>query len=113
MQQQVKPFLYQLFTFIQEVLANFQCKKQNFWVHEIEKWSNLSLGARVIGTVSTEEKAKLVKELGCDEVIIYTQKDFVEETLRLTNGNGYIFSFFSSLTTRVQAVYDSVMKRSP
>lgn len=46
------------------------------------------LGARVLGTVSTEEKAKIAKEAGTDEVIIYTKQDFVTEVKRLTNGHG-------------------------
>jgi NADPH2:quinone reductase len=45
-------------------------------------------GGRVIGTVSTEEKAKIARQAGADEVILYTQQDFVEETKRLTGGNG-------------------------
>jgi NADPH2:quinone reductase len=53
-------------------------------------------GARVIGTVSTEEKAKLAREAGADEVILYTQTDFETEVKRLTNGAG------------VNVVYDSV-----
>ncbi len=55
-------------------------------------------GARVIGTVSTEAKAKLAREAGADEVILYTQKDFEVEVKRLTDGKG------------VQVVYDSVGK---
>jgi NADPH:quinone reductase len=55
-------------------------------------------GARVIGTVSTEEKAKLAREAGVDEIIFYTQKDFEAEIKRLTQGKG------------VQVVYDSVGK---
>lgn len=54
------------------------------------------LGARVIGTVSTETKAALAREAGADEVILYTQQDFVIETRRLTGGAG------------VHVVYDSV-----
>lgn len=46
------------------------------------------LGARVLGTVSSEEKAKIAKEAGADEVIIYTKNDFVSEVKRLTNGHG-------------------------
>ena len=46
------------------------------------------LGARVIGTVSTEEKAKAAREAGADEVILYTRQDFVGESKRLTNGHG-------------------------
>lgn len=46
------------------------------------------LGAKVIGTTSTEEKAKLVKAAGADEVIIYSKEDFVKKTLDLTKGHG-------------------------
>lgn len=46
------------------------------------------MGARVIGTVSTEEKAKLARQAGADEVILYTQQDFAIEAKRLTNGRG-------------------------
>jgi NADPH:quinone reductase len=55
-------------------------------------------GAHVIGTVSTEEKARLARAAGADEIIFYTQTDFVQETRRLTNGSG------------VHVVYDSVGK---
>jgi len=55
-----------------------------------------NLGARVIATVSTEEKAKLARDAGADEVILYTQSDFEAETKRLTAGKG------------VDVVYDSV-----
>ncbi len=47
-----------------------------------------NIGARVIGTVSTEEKAKLAREAGADDVILYTQTDFEAETKRLTDGKG-------------------------
>jgi NADPH2:quinone reductase len=56
------------------------------------------VGATVIGTVSTEEKAQLAREAGADHVILYTQTDFEEETKRLTDGQG------------VHVVYDSVGK---
>jgi NADPH:quinone reductase len=46
------------------------------------------LGARVIGTVSTAHKARLACEAGADEVILYTQQDFVAETQRVTQGRG-------------------------
>lgn len=46
------------------------------------------LGAKVIGTVSTEEKAAKAREAGAWEVILYTQKDFVAEVKRLTNNHG-------------------------
>ncbi len=51
------------------------------------QWAH-HMGARVIGTVSTEEKAKIAREAGADDVILYTQQDFVAETKRLTNGRG-------------------------
>jgi NADPH:quinone reductase len=57
-----------------------------------------NIGARVIATVSTEEKAKLAREAGADEVILYTQADFEAEARRLTGGKG------------VDVVYDSVGK---
>jgi NADPH2:quinone reductase len=57
-----------------------------------------NIGARVIATVSTEEKAKLAREAGADDVILYTQADFEAETKRLTDGKG------------VDVVYDSVGK---
>ncbi len=53
-------------------------------------------GARVIGTVSTAEKAQLARSAGADEVILYTQADFEQETRRLTGGKG------------VDVVFDSV-----
>ncbi len=46
------------------------------------------LGAAVIGTVSTEEKARTVKEAGADHVILYRSQDFASETKRLTGGRG-------------------------
>lgn len=46
------------------------------------------LGARVFGTVSTEEKAKIAKEAGAEAVILYTKQDFVEEIKKLTAGQG-------------------------
>jgi NADPH2:quinone reductase len=55
-------------------------------------------GARVLGTVSTDEKAKLAREAGADETIIYTRQDFEAEVKRLTDGKG------------VQVVYDAVGK---
>jgi NADPH2:quinone reductase len=53
-------------------------------------------GARTIGTVSTEAKAREARDLGCDHVIIYTEQDFETEVRALTAGRG------------VDVVYDSV-----
>ncbi|MDR3719446.1 MAG: quinone oxidoreductase [Bryobacteraceae bacterium] len=55
-------------------------------------------GANVIGTVSTDAKAEIAREAGCDEVINYTEQDFEAEVRRLTGGRG------------VDVVYDSVGK---
>ena len=46
------------------------------------------LGATVIGTVSTEDKARIAREAGADHVILYTKQDFVAETKRITEGRG-------------------------
>jgi NADPH2:quinone reductase len=45
-------------------------------------------GARVLGTVSSDEKARVAREAGVDEAIIYTSEDFEAEVKRLTNGLG-------------------------
>ncbi len=55
-------------------------------------------GARVIGTVSTDEKARLARGAGADDVILYVAQDFEAEVKRLTGGKG------------VQVVYDGVGK---
>jgi NADPH2:quinone reductase len=54
------------------------------------------IGARVIGTVSSEKKAELARNTGADHVILYTQSDFEEEVKTITSGKG------------VDVVYDSV-----
>jgi NADPH2:quinone reductase len=57
-----------------------------------------NLGARVLGTVSTAEKAQIARDAGADEVILYTEREFDVEARRLTGGRG------------VDVVYDSVGK---
>jgi len=57
-----------------------------------------NIGARILATVSTGDKAKLARAAGADEVILYSQADFEAETKRLTGGNG------------VDVIYDSVGK---
>ncbi len=57
-----------------------------------------SMGAYVFATVSTEEKARLAKQVGADEVIIYSRQDFEQEIKKSTGGKG------------IQVVYDSVGK---
>lgn len=56
------------------------------------------LGARVIGTVGSEEKARSARENGCDHVILYRTEDFVERVLAITQGRG------------VDVAYDAVGK---
>jgi NADPH2:quinone reductase len=57
-----------------------------------------AIGARVIGTVSSDEKAALAREAGADEVVVFTHQDFETEVKRLTAGKG------------VEVVYDGVGK---
>jgi NADPH2:quinone reductase len=56
------------------------------------------VGATVIGTVSTEEKAALARQHGCHYTVLYTRENFVERVKEITGGNG------------VAVVYDSVGK---
>jgi NADPH:quinone reductase len=57
-----------------------------------------NIGARVIATVSTEEKAELARQAGADDVILYTKQDFETETKRIMGGHG------------LDVIYDSVGK---
>ena len=57
-----------------------------------------ALGARVIGTASSDDKAQLAREAGADEVVVFTKQDFEAEVKRLTGGKG------------VDVVYDGVGK---
>ncbi|HTT25284.1 MAG TPA: quinone oxidoreductase [Candidatus Sulfotelmatobacter sp.] len=57
-----------------------------------------AIGARVIGTASSDDKAQLAREAGADEVIVFTKQDFEPEVKRLTGGKG------------VDVVYDGVGK---
>ena len=61
------------------------------------QWAN-ALGATVIGTVSTDEKAAMASAHGCHHAIVYTRQDFVAEVERITNG------------AKLPVVYDSVGK---
>jgi NADPH2:quinone reductase len=61
------------------------------------QWAK-KVGATIIGTVGSEEKAKLAKEHGCDHVINYQTENFVEQVRDITNGKG------------VPVVYDGVGK---
>jgi NADPH2:quinone reductase len=59
------------------------------------QWAS-SLGATVIGTVGTEEKAELARDHGCNHPIVYSRQDFVAEVQRITDGE------------KLPVVYDSV-----
>ena len=61
------------------------------------QWAK-ALGATVIGTVGSDDKAALAKAHGCDHVIVYTKENFVERVKEITRGVG------------VPVVYDSVGK---
>lgn len=61
------------------------------------QWAK-ALGATVIGTVSTEAKAELARQHGCDHVIFYTREDIVQRVREVTGGEG------------VAVVYDGVGK---
>ena len=61
------------------------------------QWAK-ALGARVIGTVGSDEKAELARAHGCDHPIVYTRQDFTAEVERITEGK------------KLPVVYDSVGK---
>lgn len=61
------------------------------------QWAK-ALGATVIGTVGSDDKAKLAKAHGCEHVIVYTREDFVERVKEITKGE------------KVPVVYDSIGK---
>ncbi len=61
------------------------------------QWAR-ALGATVIGTVGTDEKAEIAKAHGCDHTIIYTRENFKDRVMEITNGAG------------VEVVYDSIGK---
>jgi NADPH:quinone reductase-like Zn-dependent oxidoreductase len=65
--------------------------------HILCPWAR-HLGATVIGTVSTDEKAEIARNLGCNHVINYTTEDFVAVTRKITDGKG------------VDVVYESIGK---
>jgi NADPH2:quinone reductase len=68
-------------------------------------------GARVIATVSTEEKAALAREAGADDVILYTQTDFVAEVKRLTAGAGVHVNYDSVGRTTFAKGLDCMVPR--
>lgn len=69
------------------------------------------LGAVSIGTVSTEEKAKVAREAGADHVILYTQQDFAEEAKNLTGGKGVDYIVDGVGKTTFTKNYDALRNR--
>src|SRR5207237_5660991 len=61
------------------------------------QWAK-ALGATVIGTVGSDDKAELARAHGCDHTIVYTRQDFVAEVRRITGG------------AKLPVIYDSVGK---
>ncbi|HUG80682.1 MAG TPA: quinone oxidoreductase [Bryobacterales bacterium] len=69
------------------------------------------LGARIIATCSTEEKAALVRAAGADDVILYTQEDFLTEVKRLTGGKGVDVAYDAVGKATWQGSLDSLKPR--
>jgi NADPH2:quinone reductase len=63
----------------------------------LSQWAKF-LGARVIGTVGSEDKAQLARDMGCDHVLVYGREDFAPQVRAWTSGRG------------VRVVYDGVGK---
>ena len=69
------------------------------------------LGAVAIGTVSTEEKARIAREAGADHVIVYTKQDFAEEAKKLTGGKGVDYAIDGVGKTTFTKNLDAVRHR--
>ncbi|MHA6203585.1 quinone oxidoreductase family protein [Dyella soli] len=76
----------------------------------VSQWARL-LGLRVIGTVSTEEKAAVARAHGCDEVINYSHEDVAVRVRELTGGKGVSVVFDSVGRTTFMASLDSLRRR--
>lgn len=74
------------------------------------QWAKL-LGLRVIGTVSTEEKAELAKKHGCDEIIFYRREDIVARVKQLTDGEGVTTVFDTVGKDTFEASLKSLKRR--
>jgi NADPH2:quinone reductase len=69
------------------------------------------LGAHVITTVSTDEKARLSREAGANDVILYTQTDFVSEVRRITREEGVVVVYDSVGRTTFDSSLGSLRRR--
>ena len=76
----------------------------------VSQWAKL-LGLRVIGTVSTEEKAAVARAHGCDEVINYSHEDVAKRARELTDGKGVSVVFDSVGKSTFMASLDSLRRR--
>ncbi|TQC41464.1 quinone oxidoreductase [Rhodococcus sp. WS4] len=74
------------------------------------QWAKL-LGIRVIGTVSTEQKAEVARAHGCDEVILYTKEDVAHRVRELTDGKGVPVVYDSIGATTYETSLNSVARR--
>ena len=76
----------------------------------VSQWARL-LGLRVIGTVSTEEKAALARAHGCDETINYSHEDVAQRVRALTQGAGVSVVFDSVGKATFDASLDALKRR--
>lgn len=70
-----------------------------------------AIGAIVIGTVGSEEKAELAKENGCDHVILYRREDIAERVSDITDGEGCAVAYDSVGKSTFEASLDSLARR--
>ncbi len=74
------------------------------------QWAK-ALGATVIGTVSSDEKAALAKANGCDHIIMYTQEDVAKRVREITDGAGVPVVYDGVGAATLEASLDSLRPR--
>lgn len=74
------------------------------------QWLN-AIGANVIGTVGSEEKAELARENGCHHVILYREEDIAARVAEITDGEGCAVAYDSVGKSTFEASLDSLRKR--
>ena len=74
------------------------------------QWSK-TIGAKMIGTVSTAEKAELAKNAGCDFIINYTKEEVSKKVMEITNGNGVSVAYDGVGKDTFQITIDSLKDR--
>lgn len=70
-----------------------------------------ALGANVIGTVGSEEKAAIARTNGCDHIILYREEDIAERVREITDGRGCVVAYDSVGATTFEACLDSLAPR--